>query len=93
MGVRLALGARPAEVRGLVVRQGLGLLAIGMAAGIPAALAASQLLAKVLYGVRPADPLTFAAMSGVIAAVTWISAYVPARRATRVDPAAVLRGN
>jgi putative ABC transport system permease protein len=93
MGVRLALGARPAEVRRLVVRQGLGLLAIGMAAGIPAALAAAQLLARVLYGVRPADPLTFAAMSAVIAGVTWISAWLPARRATRVDPATVLRGN
>ena len=63
MGVRMALGARPSEVRGLVVKQGLWLLAIGMAAGIPAALAASQLLGKLLYGVRPADPATFAGMS------------------------------
>ena len=93
MGVRMALGARPSEVRGLVVKQGMWLLAIGMAAGIPAALAASQLLGKLLYGVRPADPITFAGMSLVVAAVTWISAYVPARRATRVDPAIVLRGD
>jgi putative ABC transport system permease protein len=93
MGVRLALGARPSEVRGLVVKQGLWLLAIGMAAGLPAALAASQLLGKLLYGVRPADPVTFAAMSLVIAVVTWVSAYLPARRATRVDPAIVLRGD
>jgi putative ABC transport system permease protein len=93
MGVRMALGARPSEVRGLVVKQGLWLLAIGMAAGIPAALAASQLLGKLLYGVRPADPVTFAGMSLVIAAVTCVSAYLPARRATRVDPAIVLRGD
>jgi putative ABC transport system permease protein len=93
MGVRMALGARPSEVRGLVVRQGLWLLAFGMAAGIPAALAASQFLGKLLYGVRPADPVTFTAMSAVIAAVTWVSAYLPARRATRVDPAIVLRGD
>ena len=93
MGVRMALGARPSEVRGLVVRQGMWLLAIGMAAGIPAALAASQLLGKLLYGVRPADPVTFAAMSLVIGAVTWVSAYLPARRATRVDPAIVLSGD
>jgi putative ABC transport system permease protein len=93
MGVRMALGARPSEVRGLVVRQGLWLLALGMAAGIPAALAASQLLGKLLYGVRATDPVTFAAMSAVIAAVTWVSAYLPARRATRVDPAIVLRGD
>jgi putative ABC transport system permease protein len=93
MGVRLALGARPAEVRGLVVKQGMWLLAIGMAVGIPAALAGSQLLGKLLYGVRPADPITFAGMSFVIGLVIWISAYVPARRATRVDPAIVLRGD
>jgi putative ABC transport system permease protein len=93
MGVRLALGARPAEVRGLVVKQGMWLLAIGMAAGIPAALAGSQLLGKLLYGIGPADPITFTAMSLVIALVTWISAYIPARRATRVDPALVLRGD
>jgi putative ABC transport system permease protein len=93
MGVRMALGARPAEVRGLVVKQGMWLLAIGMAAGIPAALAGSQLLGKLLYGVRPADPMTLAAMSSIIALVSWISAYLPARRATRVDPAVVLRGN
>ena len=92
MGVRMALGARPAEVRGLVVTQGMWLLTIGMALGIPAALAASQLLGKLLYGIGPADPVTFAAMSIVIALVAWIAAYVPARRATRVDPAVVLRG-
>ena len=68
------------------------LLAIGMAAGIPAALAGSQLLGKLLYGVGPANPITFAGMSVVIGLVTWISAYLPARRATRVDPAIVLRG-
>ena len=76
-----------------MVKQGLWLLAIGMAAGLPAALAASRLLGKLLYGVQPADPATFAVMSLVIGAVTWVSAWVPARRATRVDPAVVLRGN
>lgn len=64
-----------------------------MAAGIPASLAASQFLGTLLYGVRPADPVTFAGMTLVIGAVTWISAYVPARRATKVDPAIVLRGD
>jgi len=93
MGVRMALGARPAEVRGLVVKQGMWLLAMGMAAGIPAALAGSRLLGKLLYGVRPTDPATFAATSVLIGLVIWISAYVPARRATRVDPAIVLRGD
>ena len=91
MAVRMALGARPPEVRGMVVRQGMSLLAIGMAAGLPAALAASQLLGKLLYGVRPADPVTFVGMSVLIGAVTWVSAYLPARRATLVNPAIVLR--
>jgi putative ABC transport system permease protein len=93
MGVRIALGARPAEVRGLVVRQGLWLLAIGMAIGVPASLAATRLLGKLLYGVRPADPLTFLGVTLVLGVATWISAYLPARRATRVDPATVLRGD
>ena len=92
MGVRLALGARPSEVRGLVVRQGLGLLAVGIAIGIPAALAGARLLGKLLYGVHAADPLTFAAVIAAIGSVTWVSTYLPARRATRVDPATVLRG-
>jgi putative ABC transport system permease protein len=93
MGVRMALGARPSEVRRIVVRQGMGLLAVGMAVGVPAALGAAHLLGRLLYGVGPGDPLTFAGVIAVIAGVTWISAYIPARRATRVDPAIVLRGD
>jgi predicted permease len=91
MGVRMALGARPAEVRTLVVRQGLGLLAAGVAIGAPAAFAGGRLLGKLLYGVRAADPLTFALVIAIVGSATWISALLPARRATRVDPAAVLR--
>jgi len=87
----MALGARPAEVRTLVVRQGLGLLAAGVAIGAPAAFAGGRLLGKLLYGVRAADPLTFALVIAIVGSATWISALLPARRATRVDPAAVLR--
>ena len=93
MGVRMALGARPSEVRGLVIRQGMSLLAVGLAIGVPASIAATRLLGKLLYGVGPGDPLTLLAVTLVLASVTWMSAYVPARRATRVDPATVLRGN
>ena len=92
MGVRLALGARPSEVRGLVVRHGLRLLAIGLALGIPAAMAGARLLGTLLYGVTPSDPLTTLVVIGTITLVTAFAAYVPARRATRVDPATVLRG-
>ena len=93
MGVRMALGARPAEVRRLVVRQGVWLLAIGLAIGVPASIAAARLLGKLLYGTGPSDPLTLAGVTAVIGAVAWIAAYVPARRATRLDPAIVLRAN
>ena len=92
MGVRIALGARPSEVRGLVVRQGMGLLLVGLAVGVPAALGAAHLLGTLLYGVRPGDPLTLGVVVALIGGVTWLSAWLPARRATRVDPAAVLRG-
>jgi len=93
MGVRMALGARPAEVRRLVVGQGLALLGIGLLIGLPASVAAGRLLGQLLYGVHPADPLTLAGVVVVISVVTWVSTYLPARRATRVDPATVLRGD
>jgi predicted permease len=91
MGVRLALGARPSEVRGLVVKQALSLLAVGLAIGIPSSLAAARLLGKLLYGVDATDPLTFAAVAAILAAVTWLSASIPAARATRIDPSTALR--
>ena len=91
MGVRLALGARPSQVRGLVVRQGLLLLALGIALGVPAALASARLLGRLLYDVGPADPLTFGTVLATLTLVTWLAAYLPARRATRVDPASALR--
>jgi len=91
MGVRLALGARPSDVRALVVRHGLVLLAIGLALGVPGALAGARLLGTLLYGVTPSDPLTTIVVIVTISLVTVLSAYVPARRATRVDPASVLR--
>ena len=91
MGVRLALGARPSSVRGLVVNQGLRLLAIGLAVGVPLSLAAARLFGKLLYGVGPSDPLTLVAVVGTLAAVAWVSAWIPALRATRIDPVSALR--
>jgi putative ABC transport system permease protein len=64
-----------------------------MVIGIPASIAATRLLGKLLYGVHPADPLTLLGVTAVIGAMTWLSTYLPARRATRVDPAVVLRGD
>ncbi|HXT31985.1 MAG TPA: FtsX-like permease family protein, partial [Vicinamibacterales bacterium] len=91
MGVRLALGARPASVRGLVVNQALRLLAIGLAVGVPLSLAAARLFGKLLYGVGPSDPLTLVTVVGALAGVAWVSAWIPALRATRIDPATALR--
>jgi len=91
MGVRLALGARPASVRGLVVNQALRLLVLGLAVGVPLSLAAARLFGKLLYGVGPSDPLTLVAVVATLAGVAWISAWIPALRATRIDPASALR--
>ena len=91
MGVRLALGARPSEVRGLIVRQALVLFAVGLLIGLPLSLAGARLLGKLLYGVGPGDPLTLLAVTAVLAGVAWLSAAIPAARATRIDPASALR--
>lgn len=93
IGVRMALGARPADVRRLVVGQMLGLSLTGIVVGLLAAAASTQLLKGWLYGVTPLDPLTFAACAVVMLAVSALAAYLPARRATRVDPVIALRGD
>jgi putative ABC transport system permease protein len=95
IGVRIALGAARGSVIRLVLRQGIMLAAIGMAAGVAlvgaAAVAASGPLEGMLYGVHGLDPLTFAGACLVFAAVTMIASYLPARRASRVDPVVALR--
>jgi predicted permease len=91
IGIRMALGARASDVLRMVVAQGVGLALVGAGIGIAAALAFTRLLAKLLYGVNPADPLTIAAVSVGVVAVVALASYVPARRAARVDPAVALR--
>lgn len=91
IGVRMALGARAAEVRGLIVRQSAGLAAGGVALGLVGALAATRLLRSLLFEVRPGDPRVLAAGVALLAGVTALASYVPARRATRVDPTDALR--
>ena len=90
-GIRLALGARPGEVLGLVMRGGLALVAVGLAAGIVAAMFATRLLAGALYGVNRLDPATFGGVAAVLLAAGMLASYLPARRATRVDPIGALR--
>jgi ABC-type antimicrobial peptide transport system permease subunit len=91
MGVRLALGAPPANLLAMVLGEGLVLAAAGIGAGVLAALALTRYLASLLYGVKPADPVVFASVAGILAASALAGCYFPARRATRVDPMVVLR--
>ena len=91
MGVRLALGAKPAAVARLVLRQGLTLSLTGTGIGLVAALAVARLLTRLVPGLEPGDPLTLTAVSALLIAVSLAASYFPARRASRVDPTTALR--
>jgi predicted permease len=91
IGVRLSLGASRTDVLLLVVRQGMMLALGGSIAGIVGALLLSRLMTKLLYGVQPSDPITFAGVAAVLGLVAALACYIPARRAMRVDPMVALR--
>jgi len=91
IGIRIALGAQKDEVLKMVVGQGLGLAITGAATGIAGALALTRLLSSLLYGVRPTDPLTLIAASLLLTTVSLLACYIPARRATKVDPIVALK--
>ena len=91
IGIRMALGASGGDVMRLVIGRGLLLLGIGMIIGIAGALAITRSLASFLYGIRPTDPLTFAGVVVILASVAFLASYIPARRATKVDPMIALR--
>jgi len=91
IGIRMALGASPAQVMGMVIGQGLKLALIGVAVGALAALGATRSLSTMLYQVAPNDPPTFIAVPVLFAFVALLACYVPARRAMRVDPLVALR--
>jgi len=91
IGVRIALGARQGEVRGMFVRHGLLLTAVGVVLGLGVAVALTRLMSALLFGVSPMDPITFAAVAVILGAVALLASYLPARRASAVDPVEALR--
>jgi len=90
-GIRVALGAQPSDVLGLVTKTALKLALIGVAAGVLVALGVARLITTFLYDVAPSDPLTYSAVAAALIAVAMLATYIPARRATKVDPITALR--
>jgi putative ABC transport system permease protein len=91
IGIRMALGAQANNVLGLVVRQGILLASIGVAVGMGAAFALTRVVKSLLYGVSPTDLGTFAVIALLLILATLLACYIPARRATKVDPLVALR--
>jgi len=93
IGIRMALGAQIGDVRKLFLRHGLCLTATGIALGIGVALMLTRVMSALLFGVGPMDPMTYVAVSGALAGVALLATYLPARRASRVDPIVALRAD
>jgi ABC-type antimicrobial peptide transport system permease subunit len=91
IGVRLALGAAPADVRRMVVRRGAALVAAGLGLGLGGAVLSTRSMASMLYQVRPADPITFTAVGIALLGAGVLATWLPARRASRLDPGLALR--
>jgi putative ABC transport system permease protein len=91
IGIRMALGAQPGDVLRLVVREGLRLTLLGALIGGAASIVAARWIASDLYGVKAWDPATLAGVAGLLVSVALLACYIPARRATRVDPMRALR--
>jgi putative ABC transport system permease protein len=93
IGIRIALGGAPRDVLRLVVSQGMRLAGMGLLLGLAAALAATRLMEKLLFGVRPNDPVTFIGIGILLTVVALVASWLPARRAVRTDPTTALRAD
>jgi len=91
IGIRLALGAERLTILRMVLAQGMGLIVVGAATGLACALGVSRLMAGVLYGVQPTDPMTFVSVALVLVTVALCACCIPAQRAIRIDPLTALR--
>ena len=91
IGIRLALGAQTSQVRKMVVRQGMGLAIVGVVIGLGAAFGLARLMTAFLFGVAPRDPVVFVGVPLLLALVAFVAVWLPARRASRVDPIVALR--
>lgn len=91
IGIRSALGARRTDVLNLILKQSFRLVGLGMILGLAAALAVTRVMSFVLYGISPIDPITFVGITAIFIAVALLASYLPARRATNVDPVVALR--
>src|SRR5437868_4060614 len=93
MGIRMALGAQPRDVMGLVVGEGMRLSVAGLVIGLGVAFAATRLMTKLLYGVTPSDPVAFGVVALVLVAVALVASAIPAMRRVRGDATVALRGD
>ncbi len=91
IGIRMALGAQQQAVRGMFLQQGLWLVAIGIVAGLAAAVPLARFMSTLLFGISPLDPATYGVVSLVLIAAALLATYLPTRRATRVEPSVALR--
>jgi ABC-type antimicrobial peptide transport system permease subunit len=90
-GIRIAMGASSRDILSMVLRQGLGVIGIGLVLGLGIAFAGTRVLATMFIGVKPSDPLTFTVVVLVLTAIALFACWIPARRATRIDPLVALR--
>ncbi|HMD10579.1 MAG TPA: ABC transporter permease [Candidatus Acidoferrum sp.] len=91
IGIRIAMGAAPRDILKMILRQGLGVIGIGLALGLVIALAGTRLMSSMFVGVKPSDPLTFSLVVLLLTAIALFACWIPARRATRIDPLVALR--